>query len=71
MNPLAIAVQGLGFGPAMAAVQGLLVWVAQEVQKFEAQGGDAPRRKARRNLPAWAPEMPTEEDEALLLAGVL
>jgi len=28
MNPFAIAVQGLGFGFAMVAVQGLIAWVA-------------------------------------------
>lgn len=52
MNPLAIAIQGLGFGPAMVALQGFLVWVAEEVRKWEAAGGDAPvpRSKARREL---------------------
>jgi hypothetical protein len=52
MNPLAIAIQGLGFGPAMVALQGLLVWVADEVRKWEEAGGDAPvpRSRARREL---------------------
>jgi hypothetical protein len=31
MNPLAIAVQGLGFGFAMLAVQGLLTYVAANI----------------------------------------
>jgi hypothetical protein len=29
MNPLAVAVQGLGFGAAMAALQGLLLYVVK------------------------------------------
>lgn len=31
MNPLAIAVQGLGFGFAMVALQGLLLYVAENI----------------------------------------
>ena len=71
MNPFAIAVQGLGFGAALVAVQGLLVFVAQEAQKFEESGGGAPRRKSRHATPNWLPQMPVEEDEALLLIGGL
>lgn len=71
MNPLAVAVQGLGFGAALAAVHGLLAFVALEVQKFEEYGGGAPRRKSRHATPNWLPQIPVEEDEALLLIGVL
>lgn len=71
MNPLAIAVQGLGFGIAQIALQGLLVWVAAEVKKYESFGGDSPRRKSRRAAPNWLPVIPVDDDEALLLVGVL
>lgn len=72
MNPLAIAVQGLGYGAALVAAQGLLAYVVQEVQNFEQSGGDSPaRRKTRRAAPNWLPAVPVEEDEALLLIGIL
>lgn len=71
MNPLAIAVQGLGFTAAQIALQGLLQFVADEVKKFEDFGGDAPRRRSRHTIPNWLPQIPVEEDEALLLIGLL
>jgi hypothetical protein len=74
MNPLAVAVQGLGFGAAMAALQGLLLYVVVEVQKYESQsgGGIKTRRRVKGMHPVqYTPVDPIEEDEALLLAGVL
>lgn len=71
MNPLAVAIQGLGFDAALVALQGLLAFVVEEVQKYEAQGGDQPRHKSRRVAPNWLPQIPVEDDEALLLIGVL
>lgn len=74
MNPLAIAVQGLGFGAAIVALQGLLAFVAEEVQKAESQsgGGLKTRRRVKGMHPVqYVPVNPIEEDEALLLAGVL
>lgn len=70
MNPLVAAVQGLGFGAAQVALQGLLVFVMQEVLIYEAQGGGI-RRKSRRLAPDWLPHIPVEEEEALLLVGIL
>lgn len=71
IEPLALAVQGLGFGAAQVALQGLLQFVALEVQKYEAAGGGSPRRKSLRVAPNWLPQIPVEEDEALCLIGVL
>lgn len=71
MNPLAIAIQGLGFGLAQIALQGLLLFVAQEVVKYDPGSLGPARRKSRRMQPDWAPIVPLEEDEALLLAGLL
>jgi len=70
MNPLAVAMQGLGFGLAQMALQGLLNFVAQEVIKYEQGGGGLARRRARRITPDWVPAAPLEEDEALLLIGL-
>ncbi len=73
MNPLAIAVQGLGYAAAMVALQGLLQFVADEVKKYESQSGGG--IKARRRIvgisPFYAPAQPVEEDEALLLIGLI
>ena len=71
MSPLAVAVQGLGYGAAIVAVQGLLAFVADEVQKYEAAGGGATRRKSRHATPNWLPQIPVEDEEALLLIGAL
>ena len=71
MNPLAIAVQGLGFDAAMVAVQGLLAFVVLEVKKFEEFGGASPRKKSRHATPNWLPQIPTEDEESLLLIGAL
>ena len=73
MNPLAIAVQGLGFGAALVAVQGLLAVIAEEVRAVEsaAGGGLRVRRKARRVSLAWPADHPVDDDEAVLLAGLL
>jgi hypothetical protein len=70
-NPLALATQGLGFGAAQIALQGLLQWVVLEVQKYESAVGGAPRRKSHRATPNWLPAVPVEEEEALLLIGIL
>jgi hypothetical protein len=70
-NPLAVATQGLGFGAAQIALQGLLQWVALEVEKYESAGGGGSRRKSRRATPSWLPAVPVEEEEALLLIGIL
>lgn len=69
MNPLAVAVQGLGFLAAMVALQGLLAFVADEVKKNEAGGGIKTRRRVVGMSPTWVD--PWEEDEALLLAGII
>lgn len=69
MNPLAVAVQGLGFTAAMVALQGLLAFVAEEVKKYEAGGGIKTRRRVVGMSPIWV--NPWEEDEALFLAGII
>jgi len=73
MNPLAIAVQGLGYAAAMAALQGLLQFVADEVKKYESQsgGGIKTRRRIVGISPFYAPAQPVEEDEALILIGLI
>lgn len=68
-NPLAIAIQGLGFAAAMVALQGLLSFVTEEVRKHEAGGGIKTRRRVVGMSPTWVD--PWEEDEALLLAGII
>lgn len=71
MQALAVAVQGLGFGAAMVALQGLLHFVAVEVQKYE-QGGNAPtHRKTTRATPNWLPVLPVDEDDTLLFLDLL
>ena len=73
MNPLAIAAQGLGFTAALVAIQGLLAFVADEVKKYEQLGGGG--LKTRRHIRTLAPapwlQSPVEEDEALLLIGLI
>ena len=72
INPLAAAVHGLGFGLAQLALQGLLVFVAIEVEKNEQGGSGSTPRARRRALPAWAAQLPVDDDaEALLLLGIL
>lgn len=72
MNPLAIAVQGLGFGAAMAALQGLLYFVAVEVQKAEAAGGGLKTRRRVQVASTWIPDVAaTEDEDVLLLIGVI
>lgn len=73
MNPFAIAVQGLGFAAAAIALQGLLQFVALEVQKYESQsgGGLKTRRRIIGMHPMQYPIAPVEEDEALLLVGLI
>lgn len=70
MNPFAVAIQGLGFGAAQIALQGLLIFAAQEVVKNEQNGGSPQRRRMRRAPPSWAIPALIEEDESLLLAGI-
>lgn len=73
MNPLAIAAQGLGFTAALVAMQGLLAFVADEVKKYEQLGGGGLKTRRRISTLAPAPWLPSpvEEDEALLLIGLL
>lgn len=73
MNPLAIAVQGLGFAAAIVAVQGLLQFVAEEVKKYESAtgGGLKTRRRIVGISPNTGPALPVEEDESLLLIGLV
>lgn len=72
MNPLAVAVQGLGFGAAMVALQGMLALVIEEIAQMQsAAGGGMKTRRRARLVPDWLPDLPVEDDEALLLAGVL
>lgn len=74
MNPLAVAVQGLGFTAALVAVQGLLNFVADEVKKYESGlggGGIKTRRRIVGLVPIQTPLRPVEEDEALLLIGLI
>ena len=70
LSPLQIAVQGLGYQAAVVALQGLIQFVIEEVQKYEAGGGVKVRRRVS-PAPLWLPDLPIEEDEALLLIGVL
>jgi hypothetical protein len=71
INPLALAVQGLGFSAALVAVQGLLAFVAEEVRKFEEYGGGGPKRRTVRAKPNWLPSIPVDEEETLLLFGII
>ncbi len=73
MNPLAVAVQGLGFGSAMVALQGMLALVIEEIAQMQsaAGGGGLKTRRRARLVPDWLPDLPVENDDALLLAGVL
>lgn len=70
-SPLAVAVQGLGFTAAIIAIQGLLAFVAQEVAKNESGGGIKTRRRIVGISPMHTPAKPIEEDEALLLIGLI
>lgn len=72
MNPLAIAIQGLGFGAAMVAVQGFMAAIEQAIiaQAQHAGGGTKTRRRVSKT-PIWLPVLPTDEDESLLLTGVI
>jgi hypothetical protein len=76
LNPFAIAAQGLGFAAALIATQGLLAFVADQVNQYEqASGGGLKTRRRRLALSPvhWPkqPLAPVEEDEALLLIGLL
>ena len=71
MNPLAVAMQGLGFAAALVALQGLLAFVVAEVIKHEALHGGGiktRRRVVRAPLVMPWPLKPEDEDEALLMA---
>ena len=48
MNPLALAVQGLGFGFAMMALQGLLAYVASNLQFSGPDEEDQPDTRIHR-----------------------
>jgi len=74
VNALAVAVQGLGFDAAYVALHGLLVFVAIEVQKYEAVGGGSPSTKRTRRqqiAPSWLPKLAVEDEEAMLLVGLI
>lgn len=73
MNPLALVVQGLGFSAAMIALQGLLVYVAVEVHKYESQsGGGIKTRRRIQSRPLWLPDIATnDDDDALLVIGLI
>ena len=71
IDPFAAAVQGLGFGFAQLALQGLLIFVAAEVEKNEQGGSGSLRRTRRMPRPAWAPAWPVDDDETLLLLGLV
>ena len=73
INPLAVAVQGLGFGAAQIALQGLLQYVVDEVKKAEFIGGNPLSRRTKRRLapPNWIPVFPPNEDEELILLGIV
>ena len=49
MNPLAIAVQGLGFGFAMVALQGLLQYVADNIVLAGPDEDDSPNPIHKQN----------------------
>lgn len=70
INALAAAVQGLGFGFAQIAMQGLLAYVIEEVKKYEQVGGGGmtPRRRVVR-LPVPAPI--ANDDDELLFLGII
>lgn len=72
MNPLAVAVQGLGFAAASIALQGLLQFVALEVQKADVGGGGIKTRRRIQSAPLWLPDMATSDDEdAMLMLGII
>ena len=82
LTPLAVALQGIGYGTLLTAMQGLLaVTVAPPLVIDEPQGSMgriAPRRRVRRTgiatalLPHDAFAAPAQDEEELLLAlGVL
>lgn len=71
LSPLGLALQGLGFSAALIAMQGLLAFVAQEVAKNESGGGIKTRRRIVGISPVHTPAHPIEEDEALLLIGLI
>jgi len=73
LNPLAVAVHGLGYAAAIVALQGLLQYVADEVKKSDSEsgGGLKTRRRIIGISPFYAPAQPVEEDEALILIGLI
>jgi hypothetical protein len=74
MNALIVAIQGLGYSAAQVALQGLLAYVALEVQKYEQGGGGGigVKRKTKRHTePLWLPKLAVEDEEAMLLVGLI
>ena len=79
LTPLAVALQGIGYGSFLTAVQGLAViedTVQPPIITLLPQGGHGkikPKRRARRLLPLPQVDLAdTEEDElALQLLGML
>ena len=72
MNPLAIAVQGLGFTAALVAVQGFLALVVAEITRQDNAGGGLKTRRRIQSRPLWLPNIATNDDEdAMLLIGLI
>jgi hypothetical protein len=78
LTPLAIALQGIGYGTFLTAVQGLALFdIGPPSSAPEAQGSHGrPRRRTRRIIPVRLPSeavLPNEDEEelALQLLGML
>lgn len=73
LDPLAISVQGVGFGPLLTAAQGLLDAEAVSAAALEGSGGHRLRRRFRRNVLTFDPFDEVEEDNqaALRLLGMM
>ncbi len=75
LSARAIALQGVGFAPAVLALQGFVA--ADEIAVLPAGGGELVTRPKKR--PAWVvppqfidpPRRPREEAEALMLCGLI
>jgi len=56
LTPLAVALQGIGYGTLLTALQGLVaVTIAPELPVIGFQAPIRPRRHVRRVFPTWEP----------------
>lgn len=70
LDPLAIAVQGLGFGAALVALQGMLAAIEEEIKAIDAGAGlGSARRKVRMvSRPDQRSKALREKEFAMLVA---